>query len=322
MSLLVFLFFCILAVVLIASAIAFIILDKRRKQQVTGVLRTVADAPAAPERPVILIERPNEGDFFKTLLARLDLARKIQSHIAQAGLEWNIAQFAAVSAILGILGILLGLKFNVLIYRWLSSPALGALLCFAPYLYVRSKRKARLAVFEEQFPEALDFLSRSMRAGHAFSVSLEMLGAESPDPLGREFRTLFNEQNLGANIDVALAGLVRRVPILDVRFFVSAVMLQRQTGGNLSEILTRLGYVIRERFQLRGQVKAASAHGRITAGILTVMPVLMVVALSFLAPSYLQILVSDPDGKYLILGAVLAQLLGYLTIRRIVNIKV
>src|SRR5262252_7409071 len=110
-----------------------------------------------------------------------------------------------------------------------------------------------------------------MRAGHAFSVSLEMLGQESPDPLGREFRALFNEQNLGAAIEVALASLARRVPLVDVRFFVSAVMLQRQTGGNLSEILTRLGYVIRERFRLRGQVKAASAHGRITAVILTLL---------------------------------------------------
>ena len=120
-------------------------------------------------------------------------------------------------------------------------------------------------MLEEQFPESLDFLARSMRAGHAFSISLEMLGEEMADPLGQEYRTLFNEQNLGAPLDVALRNFAERVPLLDVRFFTSSVLLQKQTGGNLSEILGRLAYVIRERFRLKGQVKAASAHGRMTA---------------------------------------------------------
>ena len=112
-----------------------------------------------------------------------------------------------------------------------------------------------------------------MRAGHAFSISLEMLGEEMADPLGQEFRTLFNEQNLGAPIDIALRNFTTRVPLLDVRFFTSSVLLQKQTGGNLSEILSRLAYVIRERFRLKGQVKAASAHGRLTATILTLLPI-------------------------------------------------
>ena len=126
-----------------------------------------------------------------------------------------------------------------------------------PYLYVKHKRKKRLWRLEEQFPEALDFLARSMRAGHAFSISLEMLGEELEDPLGMEFRALFNEQNLGAPLDIALRNFGERVPLLDARFFTSSVLLQKQTGGNLSEILSRLAYVIRERFRLKGQVKAA-----------------------------------------------------------------
>ena len=142
-----------------------------------------------------------------------------------------------------------------------------------PYLVVRAKRTKRLNTLEEQFPESLDFLARSMRAGHAFSISLEMLGEEMADPLGQEFRALFNEQNLGAPIDIALRNFTTRVPLLDVRFFTSSVLLQKQTGGNLSEILSRLAYVIRERFRLKGQVKAASAHGRLTATILTLLPV-------------------------------------------------
>ncbi len=135
--------------------------------------------------------------------------------------------------------------------------------------YVRQKRTKRLDKLEEQFPEALDFLARSMRAGHAFSISLEMVGEEMADPLGQEFRALFNEQNLGAPLDIALRNFTERVPLLDCRFFTSSVLLQKQTGGNLSEILSRLAYVIRERFRLKGQVKAASAHGRLTATILT-----------------------------------------------------
>ena len=155
----------------------------------------------------------------------------------------------------------------------------------------------RLDTLEEQFPEALDFLARSMRAGHAFTISLEMLGEEIADPLGQEFRALFNEQNLGAPLDIALRNFTERVPLLDVRFFTSSVLLQKQTGGNLSEILTRLAYVIRERFRLKGQVKAASAHGRLTATILTLLPVATMLGLLVVAPGYLQGMADDPDGK-------------------------
>jgi tight adherence protein B len=149
-----------------------------------------------------------------------------------------------------------------------------------------------------------------------------MLGEESPDPLGMEFRTLFNEQNLGAPLEVAFANLIQRLPLLDVRFFVSSVLLQKQTGGNLSEILVRLAYIIRERFKLKGQVRAASAHGRLTAIILTIMPIVLMFALFVIAPGYLQSMAKDPDGKWLIVAAIIAQGLGYFFIRRIINIKV
>ena len=175
---------------------------------------------------------------------------------------------------------------------------------------------------EEQFPDALDFLARSMRAGHAFSISMEMLGEEIADPLGQEFRALFNEQNLGAPLDIALRNFGERVPLLDARFFISSVLLQKQTGGNLSEILTRLAYVIRERFRLKGQVKAASAHGRLTATILTMLPIVTMVGLLLVAPGYLQGMASDSDGRIMIGAAIGAQLLGNFFIKRIINIKV
>ncbi|RPI07702.1 MAG: type II secretion system F family protein [Acidobacteriales bacterium] len=193
---------------------------------------------------------------------------------------------------------------------------------FLPYFYVGRRRSKRMGMFEEQFPEALDFLARAMRAGHAFSVSLEMLADESSEPLAREFRQVFNEQNLGAPVEVALQNLGKRMPLLDVNFFVSAVMLQKETGGNLSEILVKLAYVIRERFKLKGQVRAASAHGRITGLILTLMPVVLMFALLVVAPGYLQGMAKDSDGKWLIVGAILGQLVGYFFIRKIINIKV
>ena len=184
-----------------------------------------------------------------------------------------------------------------------------------PYLFVRRKARKRMAEMEEQLPEALDFLARSMRAGHAFTISLEMLGEELPDPLGQEFRTLFNEQNLGAPIDIALHNFALRVPLLDARFFCSAVLLQRQTGGNLSEILARLSYLIRERFRLRGQVKAASSHGRMTAAVLSALPIVTVLGLMLVAPGYLHGMAADPDGRMMIGGAVVGQLLGHYCIK-------
>jgi tight adherence protein B len=193
---------------------------------------------------------------------------------------------------------------------------------FLPYFYVRKKRRKRLDTLEEQLPESLDFLSRSMRAGHAFTITLQMVGEEMADPLGQEFRTLFNEQNLGASLEGALRNFAERVPLLDVRFFTSSVLLQRQTGGNLAEILTRLAYVIRERFRLKGQVRAASAHGRLTATILVMLPICTVLGLLLVAPGYMQGMAADPLGRWLIGSAIFLQLIGNFFIRKIINIKV
>jgi tight adherence protein B len=219
-------------------------------------------------------------------------------------------------------GALLGMWLAFLLNGPTTAVAMGLFFGSIPYLIVRSKRKKRLATLEEQFPEALDFLARSMRAGHAFSISLEMLGEEMADPLGQEFRALFNEQNLGAPLDIALRNFTVRVPLLDVRFFTSSVLLQKQTGGNLSEILSRLAYIIRERFRLKGQVKAASAHGRLTATILTVLPLATMMGLLFVAPGYLQGMAADSDGRLMIGGAIVAQILGNFFIKKIINIKV
>ncbi len=319
--LLFFLFFCILAIVLVATALGLHILETQRKKQVTGILRTLEGKPREEESN-ILLDPPNPENLLQRLAGRLNLTETLESLLLQSGLNWSLNELLTGMASAGIIGFLLGGWLNLFVFWPLSGLLFGAGLAALPYAYVRFKRQRRLAAFEEQFPEALDFLARSMRAGHAFSVSLEMLGSESPEPLGQEFRTLFNEQNLGAPLEVAFDNMLRRFPMVDVRFFVSSVMLQKQTGGNLSEILLRLAYVIRERVRLKGQVQAISAHGRLTAGILTAMPIVMMLALFFVAPGYLQGMARDPDGKYLILAAIASQFLGYYFIRKIIRIKI
>jgi tight adherence protein B len=191
-----------------------------------------------------------------------------------------------------------------------------------PVLYVRRKRSARLAKFEEQFPESLEFVARSMRAGHAFSVSLEMLYREFQEPLAGEFRRTFEEHNLGLPLDAALQKLAVRVPSLDVHFFVSAVLLQKRTGGNLAEILDKLAYVIRERFKLRGKIRAISAHGRMTGTALTTIPVAVGAMMFVVNPDYVTFFFTDDVGQMMAGAAVLLVLLGYAVIEKIVTIEV
>ncbi len=308
------------AIILMAISIGYRFLEAQRKKQVQGMLEVVSGNTEQTESTILMT--PEAGtpleSIFETLPSMIELTRVIQ----QAGLSWTVSRLVAASGMGALAGVLLGVTFRPLGYLLPSALLPAVLFGSVPFIYLRFKRNQRMELMESQLPEALDFLARSMRAGHAFSISLELLGQESPDPLGQEFRVLFNEQNLGAPIEAALNNLAFRVPLMDIRMLVSSVALQKQTGGNLSEILLRLAYVIRERFRLRGQVKAASAHGRMTAGVLTVLPIILIISLLFIAPGYLQGMASDPDGKYLIMGAVGAQVAGYFIMRSITNIKV
>jgi tight adherence protein B len=254
-------------------------------------------------------------------LEHLALLAKTKKLIQQAGVNWTPGGLLLMMAGGAVGAVVLSLLLPALFVWAGTSAVLAVFLAALPFLYLRRRSRRRLAAFEEQFPEALDFLARSMRAGHAFTISLHMASEDLPDPLGLEFRTLFNEQNLGAPLDRALYNLADRVPLLDVRFFVSAVILQKQTGGNLGEILTRLGQIIRGRFQLKGQVKAASAHAKITALVLTILPAATAVLMMMAAPTYLQSMIDDPDGRKLIAGAVVGQIVGQLLIRRIIRVK-
>ena len=313
-------FLVIFSAVLLAIGLGWRWFESRRKAQVTKVLETTT-GQVAYEKVTILRDRLTEEGLTK-VLASLPLYASIEKKIEQSGLAWTPMGLLTATLVSAVIGLFIGTVLPILFTAWITAPALAMGFAMLPYLWLGYSRSRRLSAFEEQFPEALDFLSRSMRAGHAFSVSLEMLADESIPPLSLEFRRIFNEQNLGSSLDSALKNMAARVPLVDVRFFVSAVLLQKETGGNLSEILLKLAYVIRERFRLKGQVRAASAHGRVTGVVLTALPLVLTLALLVIAPGYLQGMAKDPDGKYLIAGSILGQIVGYCVIRRIVNIKV
>jgi tight adherence protein B len=315
-------FVVVFALILLAVSVGLKFFDARRRSQVAHMLHTASGEPAAAVTNLLKEIEPDKPTGIKALLKSLQFTKHAQEQIQQAGMTWSSTRLIAAMGLAMVPGLGIGALLPFLFNGPTTAVVMAVVFATTPYLYVRQKRKKRLATLEEQFPESLDFLARSMRAGHAFSISLEMLGEELADPLGQEFRALFNEQNLGAPLDIALRNFTERVPLLDVRFFTSSVLLQKQTGGNLSEILQRLAYVIRERFRLKGQVKAASAHGRLTATILTLLPIATMLALLVVAPGYLQGMAEDPDGKFMIGGAVVAQILGNFFIKRIIDIKV
>jgi tight adherence protein B len=315
---------CVLmfVLVLVATNLAYQFIESRQKKQVIDMLHTASGEPAAEISNLLRELEDDKPRGFRARLKAFTFSRHAQKQIQQAGLPWSATHLLAAMALLCVPGLGLGALIGFLGSRVVTAIVMAVVFGFLPYLYVRRKRKKRMDTLEEQLPEALDFLSRSMRAGHAFTITLQMVGEELADPLGQEFRTLFNEQNLGASLEAALRNFAERVPMLDVRFFTSSVLLQRQTGGNLAEILTRLAYVIRERFRLKGQVRAASAHGRLTATILVMLPIGTVIGLMLVAPGYIQGMAGDPLGRWLIGSAVFLQIIGNFFIRKIINIKV
>jgi tight adherence protein B len=315
-------FLVVFILVLIAYNIGNKFFDAQRKKKMTERLQVVSGEPVMTISSLLKEAEPDQPTRFQALVSSLHFHKHSQELLQQAGMNWSATKLISLMLFLTIPGVLVGILVPFLVNQAFTALVLASTFAALPYILIRRKRTKRLEKLEEQFPEALDFLARSMRAGHAFVISLEMVGEEMPEPLGQEFRALFNEQNLGAPLDVALTNFFQRVPLLDIRFFTSSVLLQKQTGGNLSEILTRLAYVIRERFRLKGQVRAASAHGRLTATILTILPVVLMVGLLIVAPGYLQHMAEDPDGKKLIAGAIIAQVLGNISIKKIINIKV
>ncbi len=312
-------FACALVIWWIASnAFRHSDLDKL-KSRLLGTSKTKKTKVATQSASLIQADEKNVLLGTK-LLRRFQLQTKLQEMIEQAGMKWSTHRLVNTCLVMAVAAwalawMLLPDQFHRYSYLALAAGAL-------PVLFVIKKRNARMRRFEELFPDSLEFVARSMRAGHAFSVSLEMIHREFQEPLAGEFRRTFEEHNLGLPLDVALQKLAKRIPSLDVHFFVSAVLLQKRTGGNLAEILDKLAYVIRERFKLRGRIRAISAHGRMTGMALTCIPIGVAVIMFYVNPEYVRFFFLDDVGNIMLIAAIVLQLIGYAVIKHIVKIEV
>jgi len=244
------------------------------------------------------------------------LVEGLKVKLDSSDLPLTVGRFLLLSASAGLTA---AVVVNYYTHRWQFS-VLGLLAAFLPLLVVNFFVTKRLRKFEEQFPEAVDLIARSMRAGHAFATGLKMAADELPPPAGIEFKKLYERQNYGAQLTDSLKAFADRIPSLDARFFVTAVLTQRETGGNLAEVLDRLGAVMRERFKIRRDVRAKSAHGRLTAYILAAMPPTMAVVLMIANPAQFKVMFTDPLGIRMLEGALALQVAGVLIVRKIVDI--
>lgn len=289
-------------------------IEHRLSEVQLGAAPDDADAPQ-------LVKRATEGALpgLDRMAARTAGGSALGRLIEQTGMKISVSTVLLLSVLLGIVFAIVAAST----IRLLVAPIAGALLGMAaPFMFLRHRKNSRLKKFEEQFPEALDLLSRAIRAGHAFTTAMGMVADEALDPVGPEFRKTFDEQNFGLPLKDALNAMTERVPLLDVRFFVTAVLIQRETGGNLSEILDNLAHVVRERFKILRQVRVYTAHGRLTGYVLMALPAALAIALSFINPEHINLLFTERMGQMMVTAAIIMQIVGYLWIKRVVKIEV
>jgi tight adherence protein B len=253
------------------------------------------------------------------LLNSMRLAANLRALLVQADLRMKVGTLVMLMGVLAAVGMVCGHAAHL---GMMLSGVIGGVMGSAPYTYVLVCRKRRINRFETLFPDAVDLMSRAIRAGHAFSTGIKMVADEMPDPVGKEFRRVFEEQNLGLPLRNALMGLQQRVDLVDLKLFVVAVLIQRQSGGNLSEILDKIAYTIRERFRIWRQLKVHTAQAKLTGIILSALPPVVGSIIYGLNYEYIKIIFTEAWGLRILAGALLLQILGFLWIRKIVNIEV
>jgi tight adherence protein B len=305
-----------------------VVFDQRRER--SRLIRdrlTAAQSQATRGERLALLrdEMLSRIPAFDMLLRRSERISRLQTLLEQAGLNMragNVLIFSALSAAMVALAAFAvsgPLPHNETVPFVCAAAALGVIL---PYTYAARRRTLRFQKFEELFPEAIDTLGRAVRAGHAFTMALEIVCNEFSEPVATEFRKLYEEQKYGMPVRDALVNLTERVPLVDVKFFATAVMLQRETGGNLAEILDNLSYMIRERFKILRQVRVYTAQGRLTMMLLMGLPPVIVITMLIVSPGFIQPLFNDPIGHMLIAAGITLQTIGYFVIRRIIQIQV
>ena len=317
----------VIVVFVVVSLVVFAIgslLDRRssRARLLRDRLASVqkaAERKPSEELALLRDEMLSEIPALDNLLRRSARISNLQTFLSQADLKTRAGNILMLCVLCGVavaLVILVLTPFPQ--FAWLGI-FIGAIF---PYSYASFRRTRRFKKFEELFPQAIDTLARAVRAGHAFTTALELISNEISEPIASEFRKLFEEQKFGLPVRDALLNLTERVPLVDVKFFVTAVMLQRETGGNLAEILDNLSYMIRERFKIMRQVRVYTAQGRLTMLLLMGVPPIIVVSMSIINPAFIQPLFADPIGHTLIVTGITLQTVGYFIIRKIIRIQV
>lgn len=294
--------------------------EMRARRELDQRLRDVSMA-ADPAVSTSILKKAEEGPLptIDRAIATMGVGTSLSKLIEQSGSR-TTPSFVIMTMIgAAALGAFLTATFVRLPFASIGGALVGL---FAPIGLLRYKRTRRLRRFEEMFPEALDLLSRAIRAGHAFQTAMGMVADELGEPVGPEFKKCFDQQNFGLPIRDALNQLAERMPLLDVRFFVTAVLIQRDTGGNLAEILDNLAHVVRERFKILRQVRVHTAHGRFTGWVLMALPAALGVALQIINPAHMELLFNERLGQQLLMAAIVMQVIGYIWIRKVIKIEV
>jgi tight adherence protein B len=264
-------------------------------------------------------ELMSEIPWINRSLVRVQAVLHFKQMLDQADLHVTPSRLVMFAGMAGLLATLAVSVISVSILMMLGAGIAAAML---PFAHVYYKRKKRFEAFLEHLPDALDLMSRALSAGHAFSEALHMVSAEMPEPIAGEFRKAYEEQNLGLSLKLALENLTHRMPVLDLRMCVTAVMIQRETGGNLAEILEKVSYTIRERFRIMGDLKTLTTSSRMSAWLLCGLPIFVTIMITIMNPDYMAILWKDQRGHYLIAAAMFLQITGMLIVRRILDIKI
>jgi len=310
--------------IFVATVALYAALVLRRREKSTQLLKERIGVPAQREEAWVPLqvqrdERLSAIPMIDRILRGLSIARRLELLLYQAGMSIRVGSFLLLIAVFGMVGYLVGVAaFHHLLHGIVLMAALGV----APFFFVSYKKSIRQRQFAEEFPDALDLLVSALRAGISFSAALQIVADESPEPVRSEFAIVVEEQALGVDLRDALANMANRVDSLDLKFFVTAVVLQRAAGGNLTEVLDNTGKLIRDRFRILGDIKTFTSAGRFTGIVLSALPAGMCVFMIMVAPDYFHKMWDHPMGRTILGLAFFLQLLGWLTIRKIVNIRV
>lgn len=321
------LFFAVVIFVVAFSVTALLIVaattgeDRRRKANLSRLQSTVVNREHVDEMPIDI--RKQEGfssiPWLNALLVRLDFITNLRELLHQADVAWTPVAFLARCVFCWLMA-------SIILYLWraVAIPALlfGLIAAGFPLAYVLGKRSKKIKQFEQQLPPALDMMVSALRAGHSLVSSLDLVGRESPDPLGQEFRICFEEQNYGLDLRIALEHMAERVPLADIKIMVTAILIQRESGGNLAEVLDKCAHVMRERFRLQREIRVRTAQGRLTGWILSFLPPALGILLFFIYPEEMRLLWTRPLGQKLLVVSAIMTLIGAYIIRKIVRIEV